>query len=198
MTTLLSRTASLLRNVTRKRHMDRDLTEEISAYMAMSVEDKMKQGITEEEARRAAAMELGGVEQVKEEVRAGRAGSGLESFIMDVRYGMRSLLKKPGFTITAVVALALGIGANTAIFSVINGVLLRSLSYANPEKIVMVWEHKGRSDNRKNVISPANFLDWKSQSKTLEHLAAVVGRPAILTGVREPEEIKIQFVSRDF
>jgi putative ABC transport system permease protein len=158
----------------------------------------MKDGMNEQDARRAALVEVGGVEQVKEEVRASRTGSGLESLVMDVRYGMRALLKKPGFTITAVIALALGIGANTAIFSVINGVLLRSLSYANPDRIVMVWEQSARGDNPKNVISPANFLDWTAQAKSFEHMAAVLARPAILTGVREPEEIKVQFVSQSF
>src|SRR5256885_16280994 len=101
----------------------------------------MKEGMNEKEARRAAMVEMGGVEQVKEEVRAGRTGFAMETIFQDIRYGLRSLLKKPGFTLTAVIALALGIGANTAIFSVINGVLLRSLSYPSPERIVMLWEN---------------------------------------------------------
>jgi putative ABC transport system permease protein len=197
-TKLISRASSLLRNTAHRSQVEHELSEELNSYVELLTEKNMKQGMNSEDARRAALVEVGGVEQVKEEVRASRTGSGLESFIMDVRYGMRSLLKKPGFTITAVVALALGIGANTAIFSVINGVLLRSLSYANPDKIVMVWEQSARSNGQKNVISPANFLDWKAQAKSFEHLAAVLVRPAILTGLREPEEIKVQFVSQSF
>nr|MBA3273408.1 hypothetical protein [Chthoniobacterales bacterium] len=173
MTKLISRAASLLRNTTHKEQIDRELTEEVSSYVEMLTEEKMRDGMDEQDARRAALMEVGGVEQVKEEVRAARTGSALESFVMDVRYGMRSLLKKPAFTLTAVIALALGIGANTAIFSVINGVLLRSLSYANPEKIVMLWEANVAGSRLQNVVSPANFVDWQKQSTSFDQIAAV-------------------------
>lgn len=112
---------------------------------------------------------------------------------------MRSLLKKPGFTLTAVIALALGIGANTAIFSVINGVLLRSLSYSNPERIVMLWERSLTGKEIRNVVSPGNFLDWQKQSTSFEHMAALADQRVNLTGGSgEPEEIKAQFVSQPF
>jgi putative ABC transport system permease protein len=155
--------------------------------------------MNEREARRAAMVEVGGVEQVKEEVRAGRTGFAIETFFQDLRYGMRSLLKKPGFTLTAVIALALGIGANTAIFSVVNGVLLRSLSYANPERIVMLWERSLIGRSAQNVVSPGNFLDWQKQSTSFEQMAAVADQRVNLTGgTGEPEEIKAQFVSQTF
>ncbi|MDQ3546470.1 MAG: ABC transporter permease [Verrucomicrobiota bacterium] len=199
MTKLISRVGSLLHNTTHKEQVDRELTEEVSSYVEMLTEAKMKEGMNEQDARRAALLETGGIEQVKEEVRASRMGSSVESFMMDVRYGMRSLLKKPGFTLTAVIALALGIGANTAIFSVINGVLLRSLSYANPDSIVMVWERDATERNARNVVSPANYLDWQRQSTSFEHMAATVEQRVNLTGGRgEPEEIKAQFVSQAF
>ncbi len=199
MTKLISRVGSLLHNTTHKEQVDRELTEEVSSYVEMLTEAKMKEGMNEQDARRAALLETGGIEQVKEEVRASRMGSSVESFMMDVRYGMRSLLKKPGFTLTAVIALALGIGANTAIFSVINGVLLRSLSYANPDSIVMVRERDATERNPRNVVSPANYLDWQRQSTSFEHMAATVEQRVNLTGGRgEPEEIKAQFVSQAF
>src|SRR5687768_1422737 len=199
MTTLFSRAGSLLRNTTRKGQVDRELTEEVGSYVELLTEKKMKEGMNETEARRAAMVEVGGVEQVKEEVRAGRTGFALEIFFQDLRYGMRSLLKKPGFTLTAVIALALGIGANTAIFSVINGVLLRSLSYANPDSIVMVWERSVTGTRDRNVVSPANFLDWQKQSTSFEHMAPVADQRVNLTGGNaEPEEIKIQFVTPAF
>ncbi|MBA2270567.1 MAG: ABC transporter permease [Chthoniobacterales bacterium] len=199
MTKLISRAASLLHNTTHKTQIDRELTEEVSSYVEMLTEAKMKEGMNEQDARRAALVEVGGVEQVKEEVRASRIGFGVETFLMDLRYGMRSLLKKPGFTITAVIALALGIGANTAIFSVINGVLLRSLSYANPDKIVMIWERNVTGTSMQNVVSPGNFLDWQKQSTSFEHMAAVADQRVNLTGgTGEPEEIKAQLVSDGF
>ena len=190
---------SLVRNTTRRSQVEQELSDELSAYVELLTEKYMKGGMSKEEARRAALVETGGVEQVKEEVRAGRTGFGLETFMQDLRYGLRSLLKKPGFTATAVIALALGIGANTAIFSVINGVLLRSLAYANPDSIVMVWERSvARSDHR-NVVSPANFLDWQKQSTSFAHMAAIAEQRVNLTGgTGEPEEIKVQVVTQPF
>jgi putative ABC transport system permease protein len=199
MNKLISRAGSLLRNTTGKNRMERELTEEVGSYVELLTEKNMKDGMNQADARRAAMVQVGGVEQVKEEVRAGRTGFGLEIFLQDVRYGLRALLKKPGFTLTAVIALALGIGANTAIFSVINGVLLRSLSYANPDRIVMLWEKSLTGRNLQNVISPANFLDWQKQSASFEHMAAVWDLRVNLTGGSgEPEEIKAQFVSQPF
>ena len=175
--TLFSKGGSLLRNTTRRDQVDRELTEEVGTYVELLTEKKMKEGMNEKEARHAAMVEVGGVEQVKEEVRAGRTGFAMETFFQDIRYGLRSLVKKPGFTFTAVIALALGIGANTAIFSVINGVLLRSLSYANPERIVMLWEKSLTGRNRKTSSRPANFLDWQKQSTLFRAHGCGLGYP---------------------
>src|SRR4051794_15766399 len=199
LTMITSRLRSFIRNFSGKTHVERDLSDELAAHVDLLVDEKMKTGMTEADARRAALVELGGVEQVKEEVRAGRAGFALETFMMDVRYGFRALLKKPGFTLTAVIALALGIGANTAIFGVINGVLLRSLSYANPDRIVMLWERNLTGTRTQNVISPSNFLDWQKQSNSFEEMAAVWDLRVNLTGGSgEPEEIKAQYASHQF
>lgn len=196
---LFSKGGSLLRNTVHKEQVDRDLNEEVGSYVELLTEKNMKQGMNEEEARRAAMVDVGGVEQVKEEVRAGRIGFAVETFFQDLRHGLRSLLKKPGFTFTAVIALALGIGANTAIFSVVNGVLLRSLAYAEPDRVVMLWERSLTGRSTRNVVSPANFLDWQKQSTSFESMAAVADRPVNLTGGGgEPEEIKAQLVSQQF
>lgn len=189
---------SLLRNSTRKDQMDRELTEEVGSYVELLMEKKMKEGMNKRDARRAAMVEMGGVEQVKEEVRAGRSGFAIETFFQDLRYGMRSLLRKPGFTLTAVIALALGIGANSAIFSVINGVLLRSLAYRDADSIVMVWEKNFQRGRSQNSVSPANFLDWKKQSVSFEQFAASWDTRVNLTSSGEPEEIQVQRVSADF
>jgi putative ABC transport system permease protein len=195
---LFSKGASLLRNTVHKEQVDRDLTEEVGSYVELLTERKMKQGMNEDEARRAAMVEVGGVEQVKEEVRSNRAGFAIETLFQDVRYGLRALRKKPGFTLTAVIALALGIGANTAIFSVINGVLLRSLAYRNAHNIVMVWEHSFQRNRSQNSVSPANFLDWQKRSASFQQLAATWDTRVNLTSAGEPEELLVQRVSADF
>ncbi|HEV3410232.1 MAG TPA: ABC transporter permease [Chthoniobacterales bacterium] len=195
----VSRFRSLVRNFSSKDRVERDLSDELAAHVELLTDAKMKEGWSAADARRAALVELGGIEQVKEAVREGRAGFLLETLIQDVRYGLRSLWKKPAFTLTAIVALALGIGANTAIFSVINGVLLRSLAYANPDEIVMVWERSVRGSRTTNVVSPANFLDWQQQSTSFASMAAVAEQRVPLTGgTGEPEEIKAQFVTQPF
>jgi putative ABC transport system permease protein len=195
---LFSKGGSLIRNTMRKQRIDRDLSEEVGSYVELLTEKNMKEGMNESEARRAAMLEVGGVEQVKEKVRSNRAGFTVETFFHDVRYGLRSLRKKPGFTVTAIIALALGIGANTAIFSVINGVLLRSLDYARPDRTVMIWERFAQHPEHQNVVAPANFLDWQKSSRSFEKIGAVWDLRQNFTGSGDPVEVHAQFVSAGF
>src|SRR5205823_14364396 len=113
----------------------------------------------------------------------------------DVRYGLRMLAKNPAFTAIAVLALALGIGANSAIFSVVNAILLRPLPYKNPDQLVMVWENATHLGFPKNTPSPANFLDWQRQNSVFTGIAAMVERSFNLTGVGEPERLDGRRVS---
>jgi len=97
----------------------------------------------------------------------------MTSLLQDVRYAGRLLLRTPGFTIVAVIALALGIGANTAIFSVVNTLLLRQLPYPDPQKLVVVWELNIARDKRDNVVSPGNYLHWREMNRVFEQMAGI-------------------------
>jgi len=119
----------------------------------------------------------------------------MTTFMADIRFGLRMLLKSPTVTIVAIVALMLGIGANTAIFSVVNAVLLRSFPYADAEKLVLVWEKRqgGRTDQ--NVINLANFTDWKNQNQVFSDMAVFFDRSLNLTSDGEPEEVPGQIAT---
>ncbi len=122
----------------------------------------------------------------------------METLIADLRYGLRFLWQKPGITLVALVTLALGIGANTAIFSVVNGVLLRPLPYAEPEELVMVWQDHTRIDGPATEwASPDNFVDWRAQNDVFEGMFAFSGWSPTLTGVQEPEQLNGAAVSYD-
>src|SRR6185295_16415018 len=119
----------------------------------------------------------------------------METLAQDARYAARMLLKNPGFTLIAAFALALGIGANTAIFSVVNAVMIRPLPYRDASRLVMVWEDNRALGKHQNVISPANFLDWQEQSDVFADMAALYDTTFNLTGIADPEEIPAQRVT---
>jgi len=179
---LLARLASAARNLFRTSRVDRELDDELRSYVEL-VADEKRNHLTPDAARRAARVETGGVEQVKEEVRDIRAGASLDVLRRDVRFGARSLIKTPAFTIAATIALALGIGATTAILSVVNGVLLRPLPYADSDRLVVVLR------NYRNAVAPANMFDWRSQTRSFTDLAAAEFWSPNLTGTDNPEQV---------
>ncbi|HEX9004807.1 MAG TPA: ABC transporter permease, partial [Blastocatellia bacterium] len=119
----------------------------------------------------------------------------METLLQDLRQGVRALLKQPAFTFVAIIALALGIGANTAIFSVVNAVLLQALPYRQADNLVTVWENNKRRGNDQNVINLGNYTDWKEQNRVFEDMATFFDTNANLTGSGEPEEIPAQIAS---
>src|SRR5262249_4320949 len=192
---LLPRLASLWRNLFHKDRMERELTEEIRAHLEMLIELKIQEGLDPAEARRAALIEMDGEEQVKERVRDVRMGQQLDTLLQDLRYGARMLFKNPGFALIGIFTLALGIGANTAIFSVMNAVLLRSLPYRDSDKLVLVSHY--RAIYEIDSTSGADFLEWRDQAKAFELIAAYMTDPADLTGSGEPERLTAAHVSAD-
>ena len=190
---ILPRLASLWRNLSDKDRVEKNLDDEIRSYLELLVETKIEAGSDPAEARRAALIEVGGVEQVKERVREVRMGHALSTLWQDVRYGLRMLAKYPGFTCVVVLTLALGIGANAALFSVVNGVLLNPLPYPQPEQLVTL--HQSKPNFETGAIPYPNFLDWQKENRTFSAMA--VSRPfgANLLGAGEAEQVNGRRVS---
>src|SRR5262252_7242039 len=149
---------------------DREFAKELESHLAMHIEDNLRAGMSPEEARRVALVKLGGVTQVQELHREQRGLPMLETLFQDLRFGARMLFKNPGFTLIAVATLALGIGANTAIFSVCNAVLFKPLPYAEPSRIVTLSERM--PDGKPSDVASANFVDWRNASHSFTEMAA--------------------------
>ena len=186
---MLTRFFSFWRNLFRKSRLDADLDREVRAYVDMLAEEKMQAGMSPEEARRAAFIELGGVEQVKEQVRDVRVGIFLDTLWQDLRYGFRTLTRSPGFTLVAAAALALGIGANTAIFSIVYGVLFRPLPYPDADRVALVYMRFSPQNSERGTMSQADFFDWRAQNRAFEEPAAFMYDRFDLTGTAEPEQV---------
>jgi putative ABC transport system permease protein len=180
----------------RRSQFDRDLEEEMRLHCELREQEQIGAGVAAEEARYAARRRFGNQIVLKEESREMWGWSWLENTLQDVRYGFRMLVKNPGFTTVAVLTLALGIGANTAIFSFVDAVLLKPLPFSHPEQIVQVWEttHGGG----RNGISTLNFLDWRNQNTVFTAMAAQTWGSMTLTGAAVPVELRVGRVSASY
>jgi putative ABC transport system permease protein len=156
----------------RKPALDRDFQEEIESHVEMLTEDNIKRGMGKKEARREAILEIGGLESLKDLHRDTRGLSLLENTWRDLRFAFRMLARKPLFTAVIVITLGLGIRANSAVFSIINTVLLRPLPFPEPDGIIRINETNLSKGFSSFSVSAANFLDWRDQSQSFEHLAA--------------------------
>src|ERR1700732_3865516 len=183
------------RGLLRKRESDQEFTEELESHVQMHIEDNLRRGMNAQEARREALMKLGGVTQTTESYRERRGVPLVETLLQDLRFATRMLRKNPGFATVAIVTLALGIGASTSIFSVVDAVLLRPLPYRNPQQIVRVWE-QAADGHRMNLADP-NFDDFLAQNDTFASLAEYGYWLASLSGGSEPVRVNIAAVSSD-
>ena len=186
-----------------------EIIEELAQHLDDLYEESLQGGATEEEAYQAALLELTESDLLAEELRRVERPVRQEPVVpgtrrrinvfgdvwQDLRYGLRMLWKNPGFTIVAVIALALGIGANSAIFSVVNTVLLRPLPYKDPERLVMVWEDAAKRGFPRDTPAVANYIDWRDQNQVFEGMAALADVSVNLTGTGEPERIDGRRVS---
>src|SRR5687767_9593849 len=178
-----------LRGIAGRDGVERGLSEEIRFHLDQQTEKNIRAGLDPAEARRQALIKFGGIERVKEDTRDEFRANLLEDLGRDIRYGIRALRRTPGFTAVATLTLALGIGANTAIFSVVNTVLLKPLAYRDPDALVFVWERNTAIGKDRDAVTPPNYLDWKSRNVVFEHLGAYRYGGFSLTGSGEPESI---------
>src|SRR5579859_5904278 len=186
---------SRVQGLFRKPKLDLEMAEEMRSHIEMQTQANVESGMKPEEARYAALLQFGWVESVKETCREQRGMVWLETFAQDVRFGARMLLKHPGFTAVAVLTLALGIGVNTAIFSVVNAVLLRPLPYRDPQRLVRIASinpNLGLADSRSSGL---NVLDWQRQSTVFESIAAFQEWDGILTFNGKSEPARVNWVT---
>jgi len=184
-----------LKRIFLKQETERQLDSELHFHMEQRIAERVAVGETPEEARRQAQIEFGGMEAIKQECRESRRVHFLEVLLQDLRYGMRMLRRNPGFTIVAVITLALGIGANTAIFSVVNGVLLDPLPYPHPEQLITV--HESKANFQYGSVSYPNFRDWQKNNRVFTALAARRSYAFSLTGMGDAEQLNGLFITAD-
>src|SRR5215510_10367417 len=171
-----------------------DIDREMRAHVELQVEANIRAGMSPAEARERAMRSFGNVNRAVDAAYDVKGGGLVETLAQDVRYGARMLVKHKAFTSIAVIMLALGIGANTAIFSVVNELLLRPLPYRNAGRVVMLWEVTP-SGRHQNTTSRANYRNWHEQSTSFQEFAAFTDQRLNLTGAGDPEELAVQYAT---
>ena len=195
---LLRSTVSGLRWLFRRKRFDGELNEELGVFLELAADEKLNQGMSRTDAVRAVRLEHGSLEIAREEVRSAGWESFLETSWQDLRFAARMLRKSPGFTAVAVLTLALGIGANTAIFSVVSAVLLRPLPYANPNQLVFVSEAKPDAGISGLGLSYATFTELQDEHRLFSGIAGFGAHALVLTGYGDPSEVSTVAVTPEF
>jgi putative ABC transport system permease protein len=183
------------------RRSEQELAAELESHLQLHIDDNLRAGMTAVEARRRALIALGGLESTKDAYRDRRGLPAVESLARDLRYGLRTLARSPGFSLAGILILGLGIGVNSAIFTVVDAVLLRPLPFPDAERIMKLWHTPPQSTFAGMPtfsLSPANFLDWEAQSTSFEAMAIYRGGARTLTGRGEPEALSLIRASASF
>jgi predicted permease len=176
--------------------VENDLDDEVALHVELETEKNIRAGMDPAAAKRRAMIDFGGVERYKEQTREARDTRPLEDVLMDLRYGLRQLMGHPSFTTVALLSLALGIGANTAIFSVVRSVLLEPLPFSHPDRVVVIEEHA--AGERNPTFSPRDFLDVDEQATTFAVVAGYRSGPMAFSGTGVPERLQTVSVTPDF
>ena len=193
----LSRARAFVRRCFHRQRAEADLDAELRAYRDLLVDRYVERGLPIDEARRSARLELEGLEQVKEQVRDVLSGAAIDSVLQDLRYASRALVKNPGFAVVALLTLALGIGVNTAIFSVVYAVLLRPLPYDHPERLILIWS-TFQSAGSRAPTSGLILREVAQRNRVFEDVAGIWMGDGTFTGDLNPEQVRVGFVTPNF
>ena len=195
---ILRRFGSLGRTLFRGGRLEKDLDDEVRGYLEELTRRKIGEGLDPAAARRAALVEMGGVEPVKEEARGVRIGVGVETTLRDARYAWRSLWRSPGFALATVLTLGLGIGASTAIFSVVDAMLLSPLPYRDSSRLTFIWSDMTEAGYPRAPLSGPELGDLRTRATLFDGFGAIWANSAALTGDGEPQRLRVGFVTTDF
>ncbi|HYX19493.1 MAG TPA: ABC transporter permease, partial [Thermoanaerobaculia bacterium] len=196
--TLGRRIAGLWSTLFRSRRLDADLDDELQAYLRAATERRIRDGLDPDAARREAEREMGPLDGIREETRRARVGVGVESALRDARLAVRGLRRSPAFAAATVATLALGIGANTAIFSVVDAMLIAPLPYRDSGRLVFVWSDMTREGYPRAPLSGPELDDLRRRATGFSGFGAIWANTATLSGDAEPEQVRVGFVTGDF
>lgn len=180
-----------------KSSREQEMAQEFESHLLMHMDDNIRAGMSPEQARREALLKFGGMESAKESMRETSRTLWIETTWQDLRYAVRGLWLNPGFAVTAILSLALGIGASVAIYTVGDNLLLRPLPYPGSSELAMVWENNLHNGNTHNLVSPGNYFDWKEQNNVFENIGGFFELRELLGDGRHSEQVDVQAVTSE-